>query len=110
MKIVYKIKDGLIISWNDVLIDETIYQLKENEMFGDRFEQPAKLATVNGVIVNTWSQTDDDKIALEQLKEDNRQTYRNMANCVWVGPTPNGLEDWAVILGDDGKISTVKVN
>lgn len=110
MKIVYKTKDGLIVSWKDVLVDENVYQLKENEMFGDRFDPPRKLAIVDGVVVNTWSQEDQDAADAEALKEANRQAYRDMEYCVWVGPTPDGTQDWAVLLGNDGKLSTVQVN
>lgn len=60
--------------------------------------------------VYDYTQTEIDAQNVEQTKQNNINTYLQKPNCVWVGKTPNGLEDWAVLLGNDGKLSTVKVN
>lgn len=51
MKIVYK-TDGVVIKgWFDKLEDTTKYQLKENEIFGDKFIRPI---LENGVVVESY--------------------------------------------------------
>lgn len=58
-KIIYKTHNGKIIGWVDILVDTTNYTLKSNEVFGDKFKKPL---FENGVIVESWTQLDQDKI------------------------------------------------
>ena len=103
--IVYKIKDNQIVS---ISTKDENYVIKEGEFGSDTwFQKPFWNGTE---VIETITQEEIDAQNAEQIKQDNINAYRNLDSTIWIGKTPNGLEDWAVRLGNDGKISTVKIN
>ena len=103
--IVYKIKDGKIVS---ISTKDENYVIKEGEFGSDTWYQ--KPFWNGSEVIETITQEEIDAQNVEQIKRDNIEAYRRLDSTVWIGKTPNGLEDWAVVLGNDGKIVTIKIN
>ena len=103
--IVYKIKDNKIVG---ISTKDANYVIKEGEFGSDTwFIKPFW----NGVaVIETITQAEIDAQNAEQIKIDNIASYANLDSTVAIVKTPNGLEDWAVVIGNDGKISTIKIN
>ena len=103
--IVYKIKDGKIVS---ISRKDENYVIKEGEFGSDTwFQKPFWNGTE---VVETITQEEIDNQNAEQIKRDNIEAYRSLDSTIAIVKTPNGLEDWAVVIGNDGKISTIKIN
>ena len=103
--IVYKIKDNKIVG---ISRKDENYVIKAGEFGSDTwFIKPFWNGTE---VVETITQADIDAQNIEQIKRDNIEAYRRLDSTVAIVKTPNGLEDWAVVLGNDGKITTVKIN
>ena len=103
--IVYKIKDGKIVS---ISTKDENYQIKEGEFGSDTWYQ--KPFWNGSAVVETITQQEIDDQNAEQIKRDNIEAYRRLDSTIAIVKTPNGLEDWGVVIGNDGKIVTVKIN
>ena len=103
--IVYKIKDNKIVG---ISTKDENYVIKEGEFGSDTwFQKPFWNGTE---VIETITQQEIDAQNAEQIKRDNIEAYRRLDSTIAIVKTPNGLEDWAVRLGNDGKISTIKIN
>jgi len=103
--IVYKIKDNKIVG---ISIKDVNYVIKVGEFGTDTwFQKPFWNGTA---VVETITQADIDAQNVEQTKQDNIDAYRRLDSTVWIGKTPDGLEDWAIVFGNDHKITYVKIN
>ena len=103
--IVYKTKDNSIVSVSTKGDD---YILKENE-YGSSvwYQKPYFTGTE---VIESITQGEIDAQNAEQIKRDNIEAYRRLESTVAIVKTPNGLEDWCVRIGNDGKLSTIKIN
>ena len=103
--IVYKIKDNQIVG---ISRKDENYVIKEGEFGSDTWFQ--KPFWNGSAVVESITQAEIDAQNAEQIKQDNINAYRNLDSTLGILKTPNGLEDWAVTLGNDGKLSTIKIN
>ena len=103
--IVYKIRDNKIVG---ISTKDENYQIKEGEFGSDTWYQ--KPFWNGSEVIETITQEEIDAQNAEQIKQDNINAYRNLDSTLGILKTPNGLEDWAVTLGNDGKLSTIKIN
>jgi len=102
--IVYKIKDGKIVG---ISRKDENYVVKVGEFGADTwYEKPF---WDGSAVVETITQADIDARNAEQTRIDNIEAYRRLDSTIAIVKTPNGLEDWAVVIGNDGKIVTVKI-
>ena len=74
-KIVYTVVDNVLKRWTDELVDDKVYQLKENEHFGERFTGNIKLSWNGLSIVNNKSEADADALISQK-----RQTANTSIN------------------------------
>ena len=102
--IVYKIKDNQIVG---ISTKDDNYQLKENE-YGSAVWYQKPLFT-GSEIVETITQDEIDAAAIIKEKEDKIAVFYNSHSTVWVGKTPDGTKDYAVVIGNDGKLSTIEI-
>ena len=103
--IVYKIKDNQIVS---ISRKDENYVIKVDEFGADTwFQKPFWNGTE---VIETITQEEIDAQNAEQIKRDNIEAYRRLDSTIAIVKTPNGLEDWCVRIGNDGKITTVKIN
>ena len=103
--IVYKIKDNKIVG---ISRKDENYVIKAGEFGADTWYQ--KPFWNGSEVVETITQDEIDAQNVELIKQNNIASYINLDSTVAIVKTPNSLEDWAVVIGNDGKLSTVKIN
>jgi len=66
-KIVYRTLNGNLWTWRKVFVDDIVYQLEPDEVFGDYFKKPL---LDNGVVIDGWTQQDTGNETQAQIDSD----------------------------------------
>lgn len=60
-------------------------------------------------IIEGWTQADQDAEDDRKVKDDKIKDHINSDSTIWVGKTPDGIKDYAVVIDNSGKLSTVEI-
>lgn len=90
--------------------DGVEYKFEDGIYKGCKGESPFKrVINDNGIIREGVTQQEIDIQNNSKIKQDKINVFLQDHSTVWVGKTPDGTKDYAVVIGNDGKLSTIEI-
>lgn len=90
--------------------DGVEYKFEDGIYKGCKGKSPfSRVVNDNGIIVEGITQQEIDINNDFKTKQDKVNVYLQSHSTVWVGKTPDETKDYAVVIGNDGKLSTIEI-